>query len=141
MSQTGRWFDSDAPSFQTLIEELEPGQRFAANWLPGLESEGEVMVGGVYRDADGCWFVYTEDATEQVRDGVAAFAAFGDASRAWWEQVWVVYVEPYASPPAPWTIVHEVWPAAEGWMHTRPRVLGLGMIATYRAFRVEAHNG
>lgn len=38
---------------------------------------------------------------------------------------------------APWMVVQIVWPAAEGWMHTRGYVTGLGYIGKYWAFPVK----
>lgn len=95
MSVKGQWntWEPSAPSLQMLANELEPGQRLAVDAM--IDAERKVMVGGIYRDDYGTWFVYTEDVTDCSRDAVSAYAEFGEASRPFWELDWVVTVEDY----------------------------------------------
>lgn len=55
-----------------LVEELEPSRRVWVNYPDGW------MIGGVYRDADGSWFVYSGDVTEGASDADDAFRVLAE---------------------------------------------------------------
>lgn len=68
------------PSIQTLLSKLRPNQRLWVNANGGAYADGRLllagnseMVGGIYRDELGAWYVYSADVTDGARDSVAAY--------------------------------------------------------------------